>query len=57
MKGKQLIIPVSLLLAAIIAGGLGLGYELGMPVISAGLIVICILTAAWGTSWIGTSKK
>lgn len=57
MKGKQMITPVSLLLAALIAGGLGLGYDLGMPVVSIGLIVIFILTAAWGTSWIGTAKK
>lgn len=57
MKGKQMITPVSLLLAALIAGGLGLGYDLGVPVVSVGLIVIFILTAAWGTSWIGTAKK
>lgn len=57
MKGKRIITPVSLLLAAIIAGCLGLGYELGKPIISVGLIVIFILTAAWGTSWISTSKE
>ncbi|GEK59856.1 hypothetical protein ACFOLK_07285 [Marinococcus halophilus] len=57
MKVKRIITPVSSLLAAIIAGGLGIGYELGMPVISAGFIVIFILMAAWGTSWMSASKK
>lgn len=57
MKGKQIITPVFLLLAAIIAGCLGIGYEIGTPLVSFGLITLFLLLAALGTTWKNEESK